>query len=190
MPCVLLGLMGVNQRFENCNLASNLVAIRPLSRSDLRAIFTAGNDDQMQKWFPLPFPYTNSDAESFLEFANQRQMDGSGLISAIEHEGKFAGVVDIKKADWRAKCCEIGYWSSPWVRSRGVTSVAVLMVSQWIFREVRFQRIEVRVAPENRASKRVAEKAGYVREGIARNAGFTNNGRLDLIIYSRIPSDL
>lgn len=182
--------MKADQKFENCNLVSNLVAIRPLAQTDQEAILIAGNDDEMQKWFPLPFPYTFTNAKSFFDLADQRKMDGSGLIRAIEYVGKFAGVVDIKKADWRAQCCEIGYWSSPWVRGKGVTSAALLMVSQWIFRVVGFQRIEVRVAPENLASQRVAEKAGYVREGIARNAGFTNNGRVDLIIYSRIPSDL
>lgn len=182
--------MKTDQKFEDCNLVSTLVAIRPLALMDQEAIFIAGNDDEMQKWFPLPSPYTMTNAKSFFDFADQRKMNGSGLISAIEYEGKFAGVVDIKKADWRARCCEIGYWGSPWVRGKGITSVALLMVSQWIFREVGFQRIEVRIAPENLASQRVAEKARYVREGIARNAGFTNNGRLDLIIYSRIPSDL
>lgn len=178
------------QKFENCNLVSNLLAIRPLALTDQDAILIAGNDYEMQKWFPLPSPYTVTNARSFVDFSNQKRVDGSGLVSAFEYEGKFAGVVDIKKADWRAQCCEIGYWSSPWVRGRGVTSAALILVSQWILREVGFQRIEVRVAPENIASQRVAEKAGYVREGTARNAGYTNNGRLDLIIYSRIPSDL
>lgn len=181
--------MKVDQKFENCNLVSNLLAVRPLALTDQDAILIAGNDDEMQKWFPLPSPYTIINARSFFDSANQKQMGGSGLISAFEYDGKFAGVVDIKKTDWRTQCCEIGYWSSPWVRGKGVTSAALVLVSQWILREVGFQRIEVRVAPDNFASQRVAEKAGYVREGIARNAGFTNNGRVDLIIYSKIPGD-
>lgn len=178
------------QKFEDCNLVSNLLAIRPFALTDQDDILIAGNDCEMQKWFSLPPPYTLTNARWFVDLANQRQMDGSGLISPFEYEGKFAGVVDIKKADWRARSCLIGYWSSQWVRGKGGMSATLLMVSQWILREVGFHWIEVRVTPENLAFRRVAEKAGYIREGISRNAGFTNNGRLDLIIYSRIPGDL
>lgn len=68
-------------------------------------------------------------------------------------------------------------------------TMALLMLSQWIFQETGFQRIELRVAANNIASQRVAGKARFVREGIARNAGYTNSGRCDLIIFSKIPSD-
>lgn len=36
----------------------------------------------------------------------------------------------------------------------------------------------------------VAEKAGMTREGVARNAGFTNTGRVDLVVFSFVPADL
>ena len=39
------------------------------------------------------------------------------------------------------------------------------------------------------APQKVAENAEYCREGIARNAGYINSGRFDLIIFSKIPSD-
>lgn len=45
-------------------------------------------------------------------------------------------------------------------------------------------------APGNVASQRVAEKAGFTREGVARNAGFTNHGRVDLVVFSIIRSEL
>ena len=48
----------------------------------------------------------------------------------------------------------------------------------------------LRAAIGNVPSQRVAEKAGFTREGIARNAGFTNAGRVDLGVFSLIPSDV
>jgi RimJ/RimL family protein N-acetyltransferase len=182
--------MKTQQTFDDCILVSDSIVIRRLTLSDQEDIVTAGNDDQMQKWFPLPFPYTIENAKWFiLDFAPERQLGGTGLVSAIDLDGKFAGVIEIKRAEWRGRSCEISYWTSPWARSKGVSTSALVMLSHWMFREMGFQRLEVRVAPGNLASQRVVEKAGFVREGIARNAGITNHGRLDLMIYSRIPSD-
>jgi len=59
-----------------------------------------------------------------------------------------------------------------------------------LIREAGFERIELRIAPDNVASLRVAEKSGFTREGIARNAGFTDAGRIDLVIWSLVPADL
>ena len=56
-------------------------------------------------------------------------------------------------------------------------------------KSIGFNRIEVRISKENSASQGVALKAEFVREGIARNAGITNRGQVDLVIYSKIPSD-
>ncbi|MGI8829666.1 MAG: GNAT family N-acetyltransferase [Candidatus Limnocylindria bacterium] len=48
----------------------------------------------------------------------------------------------------------------------------------------------LRAATGTLASQRVAEKAGFIREGVARNAGFTNAGRVDLVVYSLVAADL
>lgn len=50
--------------------------------------------------------------------------------------------------------------------------------------------VEVRAAVENLSSQRVAEIAGFIREGIARQAGRVHSGRVDLVIFSRVSSDL
>ncbi|MBI3429614.1 MAG: GNAT family N-acetyltransferase [Actinobacteria bacterium] len=142
--------MKTDQKFDSCTLVSGSIVIRPLTLSDQEAIFTAGNDDEMQKWFPLPFPYTTENAQWFiLDFATQRQEGGTGLVSAIDLDGQFAGVIDIKRAEWRGKSCEISYWTSPWARGKGVATEALVILSRWIILETGFQRLEVRVAPGN-----------------------------------------
>jgi RimJ/RimL family protein N-acetyltransferase len=53
-----------------------------------------------------------------------------------------------------------------------------------------FQRVEVRVAPGNVASRRVMEKAGFTYEGLLRNAGYVHSGRVDLEVWSFVAADL
>ncbi|GLY97984.1 GNAT family protein [Actinoplanes sp. NBRC 103695] len=55
---------------------------------------------------------------------------------------------------------------------------------------VLFERVELRIAPGDTASQRLAAKAGFVREGVARNAGFIHGGRVDLVIHSLVRADL
>jgi len=67
---------------------------------------------------------------------------------------------------------------------------AVVAIARWLLMEQRFERLVLRAATGNRASQRVAEKAGLTREGIARNAGFTTAGRVDLVVFSLVAPEL
>jgi ribosomal-protein-alanine N-acetyltransferase len=59
----------------------------------------------------------------------------------------------------------IGYWIDRNFANRGFTTQAVKLVTSFGFAQLGLHRIEINVRPENAASCRVAEKAGYVEEG-------------------------
>ncbi len=59
----------------------------------------------------------------------------------------------------------IGYWIDRNFANRGFTTEAVKLVSEFGFLELGLHRIEINVRPENDASCRVAEKAGFEFEG-------------------------
>jgi RimJ/RimL family protein N-acetyltransferase len=63
---------------------------------------------------------------------------------------------------------EIGYWVAPWARAKGVATRAVRLLARWSFGEFELRRIELVIAVENTGSNRVAEKAGFTREGVLR----------------------
>jgi len=67
---------------------------------------------------------------------------------------------------------------------------AVTAVTRYALTEAGLHRVVIRVAPGNTASIRVAEKAGFIREGVARNAGAVHDGRVDLVVFSLIRPDL
>ncbi|MFK0191630.1 GNAT family N-acetyltransferase [Kitasatospora sp. NPDC090308] len=45
-------------------------------------------------------------------------------------------------------------------------------------------------ATGNTASQRVAEKAGFQKKGVLRNADYIRTGRVDLFAFSPVPDDL
>jgi RimJ/RimL family protein N-acetyltransferase len=172
-------------------LTTERLTIRPLGDADLEAIVFAASDPLTQRWLPLPRPYLVDHARGFVhDIAPAAQASGRGLIRAIECEGKLAGAVDFKSTDWNNGETEIGYWTHPAFRGRGIMVEAVTAMAHYALTEADLERVVVRVAPGNTASARVAEKAGFTREGVARNAGYIHDGRVDLVIFSLIRSDL
>jgi RimJ/RimL family protein N-acetyltransferase len=87
-------------------------------------------------------------------------------------------------SDW------IAFELRAWARGEGLAVEAVKAIARWLLLKQGFERLGLRAAPGNAASQRVAEKAGFTREGVARDAGFTNAGRVDLVVFSLIRSDL
>ena len=63
----------------------------------------------------------------------------------------------------------IGYWIDQSYANRGYMTEAVKMVTDFAFSELELHRIEINIRPENEPSIKVAEKCGYVFEGLRRN---------------------
>ena len=85
---------------------------------------------------------------------------------------------------------EIGYWLIPRARGRGFASRAVALLARWALTEASLARVEALVVPDNVASQRVLEKAGFRREGHLRSYLELERQRADALIYSLLPSDL
>lgn len=172
-------------------LRTDRLTLRELREDDVDRIVAAGSDPVTQKWVPLPRPYAREHALDFVRtFAPSLHRDGSGLVRAIEADGVLAGVIDLKGTDWRARTSEIGYWTVPDVRGKGVMTEATAMLARWALTDGGLERVELRIAPGNTGSLRVAQRCRFVFEGIARNAGITHDGRVDLEVYSLVPADL
>jgi RimJ/RimL family protein N-acetyltransferase len=84
---------------------------------------------------------------------------------------------------------EIGYVVAPAGRGRGLAARAVALLTDWGFGGLDLQRIELRIDPRNAASERVAERAGYRREGTLRSVAFKEGTRSDVGVWSRLAAD-
>ena len=177
--------------FPDLMLRTERLVLRPLEESDVDAVVVAASDPITQRWLPLPRPYTRAHAEDFVrKWAPAQQDSGDGIVRALGYGADIAGVIDLKRTDWQHRETEVGYWAAPRFRGLGLMTEAVAALARWVLAEQGFERAELRVATGNTASARVAVKAGFAYEGVARNAGIVHDGRVDLAIYSMIPSDL
>ena len=179
------------QIFPEATLTTGDLTLRPLTAADADDIAKACQDAVTLRWLPLPRPYTRANAEWFIgAYAPDLRESGNGVVFAIEEAGRLVGAIDLKHVNWATRVAEVGYWVAPWARGRGVASGATRALARWAIDEHGLERVELLAATGNLASQRAAEKAGIVREGIARNAGYVHDGRVDLVVYSMVRDDL
>lgn len=81
---------------------------------------------------------------------------GKNLVGQITMGGVILGAL---------RGAHIGYWIDKNYAGRGFTTDAVNTLTRFAFEGLGLHRIEINIRPENAASIRVAEKAGYIFEG-------------------------
>jgi len=101
--------------------------------------------------------------------------------------GELLGGVALRPDDERR--AEVGHWVRRERRGEGVATRAVRLLSAWAIGELGFARIQLHCDVENVASQRVAEKAGYAREGILRAWLEVDGDPRDHVLYSVLASE-
>lgn len=84
----------------------------------------------------------------------------------------------------------LGYWMGEPFAGRGLMSAAVPALCRHAFSLLELERIEAACLPENAASLRVLEKAGFQREGFARSYLSIAGARRDHLLLALLKSDL
>jgi RimJ/RimL family protein N-acetyltransferase len=120
---------------------------------------------------------TEQDAFRWLDAQQQGWTDGGRLsFAALSGEAAAApdhvlGNVVLKGYAAGQDSAEVGYWTAPAARRRGVASAAVVTLTAWAFGSLGpagLQRIELIHQQDNLASCRVAQKSGYALTGLLR----------------------
>lgn len=74
-------------------------------------------------------------------------------------------------------------------RGRGIATEAVRLLTGYLFDRTRGNRIRLVIHPDNGASRRVAEKAGYTLEGVARGAWYHRGRNHDVEVWARVRAE-
>lgn len=186
------------QRFTSpTSLADGLVTLRPWHEDDADALVRRINDPDVASFLDLvPHPYTPQDARDWFAIAAEGWEAATSATFAIHVlgvEGAAGGVGVRFLGDLDEGGAEIGYWVGADIRRRGVATAATRLAAKWAFESVPdLARLQLRAAVENVASNRVAEKAGFTREGVLRAQRFNVRlgKRVDFVMWSLLREEL
>jgi RimJ/RimL family protein N-acetyltransferase len=171
-------------------LTDGVVVLRLLREEDVAPMITHCRDPQMQRWTTVPTSYEEKDAREWLRLAAKRWANGEAAVFAIADAftGQYLGGIDLCSGPWPVG--EIGYGVKPEARGRGVATRALRLLARWALDELELARVELITDVDNIASQRVAEKAGFVREGTLRQRLEVKGRRSDCVMYSMLADDL
>ena len=159
---------------------------------DLRSV----NAEWLRQWEATPPEGTPRDGGVAVytgHISDLRRMARVGLALpwVVCWKGQFVGqmiVSNIVRGSLNAGSA--GYWISADHAGRGIIPVALAMAVDHSVKAVGLHRIEVNIRPENRQSRRVAEKLGLREEGVRRRYLHIAGGYRDHVAFAVDAEDL
>ena len=107
-----------------------------------------------------------------------------GLVAVETEGGRLAGFGFLNSLNRRHLFANVGYWVRPDASGRGYATSIARLLAPFGFNELGLARVEFVIEPDNVASKRVAEKAGAMCEGLLRCRLQVNGEAKDALMYS------
>jgi RimJ/RimL family protein N-acetyltransferase len=175
-------------------LADGATALRAWRDTDVRALTAACQDPEIPRWLTrLPQPYGEADARAYLLARYESIHAGTSapfaIVDALDRD-RLLGSISLMRIAWEHRRAEVGYWLAREARGHGHTTRAVRLICAWGFNALGFERIDLFAAAGNVASQRVAERAGFTREGVLRCYLRGRDRQLDAVAYGLLADEL
>ena len=174
---------------EPVEIEAGPVRLRPWRDDDADAVWAALQDPEIRLWNGGGVR-SREDAAALVRGRTDWSSGTHASWAVVDGTDAVLGSVSVHSIDRTQADAEIGYWTAPAARGRGVAAAAVDAACRWAFGTLPVERIELCHAVENPASGRVAEKAGFTYEGhLRRSYRYGDGVKRDELIWSRLADD-
>ena len=145
--------------------------------------------------------YADEDVRPFLAAAGSYDRDGvvakvaqdpdAGGVTIVELDGELAGAMAWELRNRRSAIVHVsGLAVHPSFRGRRLADDAARLFQRHLIHERGFHRIELEIYGFNERAQRHAERSGFVREGVKRQAYRRGDGWVDGVLYAVVAEDL
>lgn len=138
----------------------------------------------------VPEPAPPGFARDWIARYEAGERDGSCAgFAAVDESGAFLGLALAPQIDPEGRELELGYIVAPQARGRGVGTAMLRELTRWAFGEADAVRAYLNIDTDNAPSRRIAERCGYLLEGVLRSVHLKQGRRSDVMVWSRLSSD-
>jgi ribosomal-protein-serine acetyltransferase len=170
-------------RIDDCLL------LRQISEDDtaeLTAVIDR-NRSYLREWLPWLDSSTGvHDTARFIGRSLEQAEDENGFTFGIVCNGALAGLIGQHYVDSLNRRTELGYWLDAAHQGRGLVTRSTARLTDYAFAKQDCNRVILHCAVGNIKSRAIAERLGFVQEGILREAEWLYNHYVDLVVYSML----
>jgi RimJ/RimL family protein N-acetyltransferase len=173
-------------------LADGVVELRALNEQDTPAFVDALRDPAIGDGaYHGKVPAELDPARSYVGSNATRMASGTAVLLAVWEPGadRLSGQTMLFNVDRDELTAELGFWTAPWARRKGLSVAALRLTLALAFERLGLERVYGLTGVENAAAQRAMERVGLHREGILRGLERTPDGRLDQVSYSILSTD-
>lgn len=137
--------------------------------------------DDLKPWLAWVSPTpTAEESEEVCRKAYGRYLLNEDLMVILFHKesGDVVGGSGLHSVDWQLRHFEIGYWGASRFAKQGLMTEGVQALARYAFDHLNASRVFLTTDERNRASWRLAERAGFTLEGTLRNERYDMQGNL------------
>lgn len=163
------------------------IALTPIWEVEAQALFKAVDENRthLGRWLPwVPATQSSQETTAFQELNRTLASGGRALTFGIVVAGELGGVLGFNTIDQANRSGVIGYWLIESLQGRGIMTKSLTVLLKHAFEELDLNRVVITAATGNFRSQRAAERLGFQKEGISREAERLNDGYVDAFVYS------
>jgi RimJ/RimL family protein N-acetyltransferase len=169
---------------------TDAISLERLGDRHLAELEAIVRDPDVLRFTRVPDPPPDGFASTWLARYRTGEADGTCAgFAAYEPGGRFVGIGVAPTIDAETRELELGYVILAAERGRGYAGAVLRALTRWAFDELGALRVVLHVEVANAPSLRVAERAGYTREGVMRSAYVKQGRRADTVLFSLLQSD-
>jgi RimJ/RimL family protein N-acetyltransferase len=171
-------------------LTDGVIVLRAVREADIPQIVEACADPLVKRFTSsIPDPYSEDDARTWL--ATHREDEASGTeinfcIADAADDARLLGMTGLHDFSWRNRRAATGYWIAPWARRQGHATRATRLLADHALTTLGLARVELIADIDNTPSQKVAEHAGFIREGTLHRHTLMAGELRDCAIYGRL----
>lgn len=168
-------------------LTGERLLLRRLTDGDADVVFAMRSDPETMRFIPRPLLQNREEALGHIAMISEKIDCNTGINWAItlkEDPGRAIGIVGHYRMAPEHFRSEIGYMLHKDHHNNGYVSEAIGIVLQYGFEVMKLHSVEAIIDPGNRASARVLEKNGFIKEAHILENEYFDGQFIDTVIYS------
>jgi len=173
-------------------LGDESLELRAVSEDDVEAFVEAFQDPAIAEGaYHGQLAGTEDVLRPYLARNAERMEAGEAVLLGIWEKGaeRLSGQTMLFGIDQEQGTAELGFWTAPWARGRGLATPALRFTLALAFDHVGIGRVYGLTGLDNTQAQRAMERVGMQREGVLRGLEKIPTGRLDQVSFAILVSD-